>query len=135
MTEEPQGQWLAPLREICLALPDAAEDTQGVGAPSWKVRSKVFAMQHGADGDNPQRGHGDRPSLWCKTRPGLREVLLGDRPQSFFVPPYVGVHGWVGLWLDREVDWKEVADLIEDSYRMTASKRQIAQLADRAASG
>jgi hypothetical protein len=128
MTRKPtEAPWLAPLREVCLALPDVTEEG-GVGNPSFKVRGKVFAMQHGADDTNPARGHGPRPSLWCKTKPGLREILIGARPESFFVPPYVGVHGWVGTWLDGDVDWKEIADLVEDSYRMTATKRQIAQL-------
>jgi predicted DNA-binding protein (MmcQ/YjbR family) len=131
-----EGPWLAPLREICLALPDASEDDQGVGDPGFKVRSKVFAMQHGADPTDTSRGHGPSPSLWCKTRPGLREVLIGSRPEAFFVPPYVGVHGWVGLWLDGDLDWSEVADLIEDSYRLSASRRQLAQLdAGRPGSG
>lgn len=134
MTGKPTDRpWLAPLREVCLALPDVTEEG-GVGNPSFKVRNKVFAMQHGADRTDPSRSHGPDPSLWCKTRPGFRDVLLQSRPETFFVPPYVGIHGWVGLWLDDNVDWKEVADLVEDSYRLTASKRQLAQLdATRAA--
>jgi predicted DNA-binding protein (MmcQ/YjbR family) len=44
------------------------------------------------------------------------------------VPPYVGRHGWVGFWLDVEVDWDEAVDLIEESYRMTAPKRLLARL-------
>jgi hypothetical protein len=133
--ESTDRPWLAPLREACLALPDVTEEG-GVGNPSFKVRGKVFAMQHGADRSDSSRSHGPDPSLWCKTRPGLREVLLESRPETFFVPPYVGVHGWVGLWLDGAVDWNEVADLVEDSYRLTASKRQLAQLdTARAASG
>jgi hypothetical protein len=119
--------WLPPLRDVCLALPDVSEEG-GIGNPSFKVRGKVFAMQHGADRSDPSQSHGPDPSLWCKTKPGFRDVLLQARPETFFVPPYVGVHGWVGLWLDRDVDWQEVADLVEDSYRMTASKRQLAQL-------
>jgi hypothetical protein len=125
--ESTNRPWLAPLREVCLALPDVTEEG-GIGNPSFKVRGKVFAMQHGADRSDPSRSHGPDPSLWCKTRTGFREVLLESRPESFFVPPYVGVHGWVGLWLDGNVDWSEVADLVEDSYRATASKRQLAQL-------
>jgi hypothetical protein len=128
MTGEPIDRpWLPPLREACLVLPDVTEEG-GIGNPSFKVRGKVFAMQHGADRSDPSRSHGPDPSLWCKTRPGFREILLESRPASFFVPPYVGVHGWVGLWLDQDVDWKEVADLVEDSYRMTASRSQLAQL-------
>ncbi len=102
------------LRAICLALPEAAEDAAGVGSPSFKVRDKIFAMHHPMDG---------RPSMWCKAPAGAQEVLVGSNPGQFFVPPYVGHHGWVGVWLDSELDWDFVTDLIEDSYRMTAPKR------------
>jgi predicted DNA-binding protein (MmcQ/YjbR family) len=109
------------LRAICLALPDALE-AGGVGDPTFKVRDKIFAMRHPADG---------RESLWCKAPKGMQEVLVGADPAQFFVPPYVGQHGWIGLWLDQPLDWEYVASLIEDSYRMTASKRQIARLDER----
>ncbi len=101
------------LRAICLALPEAIE-AGGVGNPSFKVRDKIFAMQHGVDG---------RPSMWCKAPPGVQDILVGSNPQRFFVPPYVGHHGWVGAWLDAEIDWDEIADLVEESYRLTAPKR------------
>jgi predicted DNA-binding protein (MmcQ/YjbR family) len=44
-------------------------------------------------------------------------------PRRFFVPPYVGPSGWVGVWLDGAVDWAELADLLRDSYRLVAPKR------------
>jgi predicted DNA-binding protein (MmcQ/YjbR family) len=101
------------LRAICLALPEATEQG-GVGDPTFRVLDKIFAMQHPVE---------DRPSMWCKAPLGAQEVLVGSNPERFFVPPYVGHHGWVGAWLDIEIDWDEVADLVEDSYRMTAPKR------------
>ncbi len=112
---------LNQLRTICLAFPEASEQG-GVGNPSFKVREKIFAMQHGMNG---------RPSLWCKAPAGAQEVLVESNPDRFFVPPYVGHHGWVGAWLDIELDWDEIADLIEESYRMTAPKRLRALLEQR----
>jgi predicted DNA-binding protein (MmcQ/YjbR family) len=109
------------LRALCLALPDATEGG-GVGNPSFRVRDKIFAMQHGVAG---------RPSMWCKAPPGVQTALVGSDPERFFVPPYVGCHGWVGLWLDVEIDWDEVADLVEESYRMTAPKRLSARIEPR----
>jgi predicted DNA-binding protein (MmcQ/YjbR family) len=106
------------LRAICLALPEASEQG-GVGDPSFKVRDKIFAMQH--------RLH-ERRSMWCKAPPGAQAVLLESAPRRFFVPPYVGQHGWIGVWLDVDLDWEEVADLVEESYRMTAPKRLSRQL-------
>jgi hypothetical protein len=50
-------------------------------------------------------------------------VLIGADADTFFRPPYVGHKGWVGMRLDNKPDWKEVATLIERSYRMTAPKK------------
>jgi predicted DNA-binding protein (MmcQ/YjbR family) len=106
-------EWLNELRAICLALPEAVE-TGGVGNPSFKVRDKIFAMRHQYDG---------RWSMWCKAPPGVQQGLVETDPKRFFVPPYVGHHGWVGVYLDVALDRDEITDLIEDSYRMTAPKR------------
>jgi hypothetical protein len=114
------GYPLERLREVCLAFPEAVE-SGGVGSPSFKVREKIFAMQHPQDG---------RPSLWVKAPDGVQQMLVGAVPDRFFRPPYVGHHGWVGLWLDGELDWAELADLVEESYRITAPKRLSARLAD-----
>ena len=112
------GDALERLRAICLAFPESIEDG-GVGNPSFKVRNRIFAMQHGVD---------ERPSMWCKAPQGVQGILVSANPERFFVPPYVGHHGWVGVWLDSELDWDEVADLVDESYRMTAPKRLCALL-------
>ncbi len=49
-------------------------------------------------------------------------------PSRFFVPPYVGPSGWIGVWLDRAVDWEELSDLLRDAFRLTAPKRVAALL-------
>ena len=99
------------LRRICLALPEAFEQ-ETWEAPTFRVRAKIFAMV----------SHGEL-AVWCKAPPGGQELLVGDDPERFFVPRYVGHHGWIGIRLRGRVDWDEVAALIEDSYRMTAPKR------------
>ena len=104
---------LAQLRAICLALPEASEGA-GVGNPTFRVRDKIFAMQHGFEG---------RPSLWCKAPRGFQDMLVGSEPTRFFVPPYVGHHGWIGAWLDIALDWAFMTQIIRESYRMTAPKR------------
>lgn len=101
-------------RTICLALPDSVEQNEGsVGKPVFKIRNKIFAMQHPMEG---------RPSVWVKSTLGFQEMLVRSEPERYFVPPYVGHHGWIGAWLDGEVDWDFVAHLIEESYRKTAPK-------------
>lgn len=109
---------LERLREVCLAFPESVE-SGGVGNPSFKVRGKIFAMQHPMEG---------RPSLWVKAPDGVQQMLVSAVPNRFFRPPYVGHHGWVGLWLDAEIDWDELADLVDESYRLTAPKRLSAQI-------
>ena len=76
-------------------------------------------MQHGMDG---------RPSLWVKAPDGVQELLVQAVPDRFFRSPYVGHHGWVGIWLDRPVDWAQIAELVRESYRMTAPKRLLATM-------
>ena len=117
MGDDPLGR----LREICLALPEATE-RETWGDPTFRVREKIFAMLRRGDG---------RPSVWCKAPPGGQDMLVGADPARFFVPPYVGHHGWIGVRLDAGIEWDEVADLVEESYRMTAPKR-LAALLDRA---
>jgi hypothetical protein len=79
-----------------------------------------------------QKGNyeGGRPSVWVKAPEGAQEALFAEEPDRFFVPPYGGGKGWVGVHLDtRAVDWDELADLVEESYRLIAPKRLAALLA------
>ena len=111
---------LGQLGAICRAFPGAVEIGEGsVGDPVYKVGGKIFAMQHGV---------GDRMSLWCKAPPGVQEALVAARPDRIFVPPLLGHSGWIGIWLDGDSEWDEIADLIDESYRMTAPKRLLKQL-------
>ena len=117
---DPGGEaMLERVRRICLSLPEATEGG-GVGNPSWRVRDKIFAMRHDA--------HAGQWGIWCKAPPGVQQALVGGEPDRFFRPPYVGVHGWIGISLEADQDWDFIADLIEDAYRMTAPKRVVAQL-------
>jgi predicted DNA-binding protein (MmcQ/YjbR family) len=114
---------LPKLRRLCLTLPDAHE-VEAWGAPTFRVRNKLFAMYA-----SPNDHHGGgRPAVWCKAAPGNQAIMVQAAPNRFFAPPYVGPSGWIGIWLDRRVRWSEVADLIEDSYRLVAPKRLLAVL-------
>ena len=112
---------LAQLRQVCLALPEVTEK-MAWGEPTFRVRDRMFAMFT----DNH---HGDgRVALWCKAPPGVQEILVGADPKRFYVPPYVGHKGWIGVRLDINVDWDEVAGIVDDAYRMTVPKRLAAVL-------
>ncbi len=106
------------LREICLALPEAAEKPfGGHTAPAFRVREKLFLMTS-EDGE----------TMTFKAGPGVQQALVASAPERFFVPAYVGAKGWVGARLDTDHDWDEIAELIEDSYRLIAPKRLTALL-------
>ncbi|MCH8813475.1 MAG: MmcQ/YjbR family DNA-binding protein [Chloroflexi bacterium] len=117
MSQDP----LERLRKICLALPESTEK-ETWETPTFRVRNKLFAMFRAE-----QRGEG-RIGVWCKGAPGAQDVLVGADPERFFVPPYVGRNGWIGIYLDDGVDWKAVAALVTDSFVMTAPKKVAALL-------
>jgi predicted DNA-binding protein (MmcQ/YjbR family) len=114
---------LTRVRKLCLALPEAHE-VEAWGEPTFRVRNKLFAMH--ADANN-HHGAG-RPAVWVKASPDNQDLMVRTAPDRFFVPPYVGVSGWIGVWLDRGVDWDELADLLRDAYRLAAPKRLLAKL-------
>ena len=109
---------LTRLRKLCLALPETHE-VEAWGEPTFRVRNKLFAMYASA-GNHHGAG---RPAVWCKAASENQDLMVRTAPDRFFVPPYVGPSGWVGVWLDRNVDWKELGQLLEDGYRMVAPKR------------
>ncbi len=108
------------LRGICLALPEA-EERETWEIPTYRIRGKIFALQSAID---------ERDAVWCKAQAGSQELLVQADPERFFVPPYLGHKGWVGMWLDKGADWKEVAELVRRSYRLIAPKKLVAALPD-----
>jgi predicted DNA-binding protein (MmcQ/YjbR family) len=106
---------LERLRAICLALPEATEKIAW-GDPTWRVNDKIFAMQKG-------NYEGGRPSVWLKAPDGAQHALVSDDPTTFFAPPYVGPKGWIGIYLDGRIDWKELARFVSQSHRLVAPKK------------
>ena len=101
---------LERVRAACLALPEVTERLSH-GQPTFFVRGrKAFVMyldNHHDDG---------RLALWCAAPPGVQAGLVGTSPEQYFVPPYVGHRGWLGVRLDRELPWDAIAGAIEDAY-------------------
>lgn len=112
---------LKRIRKICLALPEAHEK-EAWGDPTFRVRDKMFA--HFVDNHH---GDGVR-GLWLKAQEGAQEIYVEADPDAFFVPPYVGHRGWLGIRLDRDVDWTVVEGLIAIAWRMTAPKKLLKQV-------
>ena len=106
------------LRNLCLALPEAAEQ-ETWGDPTFRVGGEIFAMLKRGDG---------RASVWLKAPDGSQSILVGADPDRFFVPPYLGHRGWVGIRVDDDPDWAEIAALLQRSYRLIAPKRLVRQI-------
>ena len=110
---------LTGLRDACLGLP-GVEERVNHGMPTFAVvRRTAFCNLH-----HPA---GDRPPLWFNAAPGTQTELVDQEPDRFFVPPYVGPRGWVGLRLDVDLDWNEVAAVVEDAWRLVATKNHLAE--------
>lgn len=117
------GRLADRVRAACLAFPEVTERLSH-GAPTWFVRNRAaFATLR-------EHGHHqyDFPHLVCAAPAGAQEALVASAPQRYFRPPYVGGRGWVGVRLDGDPDWDEIAELCEDAYRTVAPPRLVAQL-------
>lgn len=125
---DPGDAYLERVRDICLALPGADEKVSH-GRPTF-FTTKVFVTYGGT-----VRGDHDpeplRHSVLVLADSAERPALLGDA--RFYDPAYLGPAGWVGLDLRAcgapdEVDWQEVAELVDASYRLTAPARLVREL-------
>jgi hypothetical protein len=120
---------IARVRKIALALPGATEKLSH-GEPTFFAGGKCFFT---VDNDHHGSGH---VAIWCKAEAGVQAALVDAEPRHFFVPPYVGKSGWVGVRLDSGLDQAKLAALIERAWREVAPKKLVAAAAttDAAAS-
>jgi predicted DNA-binding protein (MmcQ/YjbR family) len=68
--------------------------------------------------------------VWVKAAPGRQERAVQTAPKRFFVPPYMGPSGWIGIWLDGVCDWDELGDILRDAYRQVAPRKLLASITD-----
>lgn len=109
------------VREICLALPEVSERVSH-GAPAFFVKKQFLALWAAGH-------HGNQfPHLWCAAPEGAQAEQLAIDPERFFRPPYVGGRGWLGMRLDGDVDWEEVAQVCHEAYRAIAPAALVARL-------
>ena len=112
---------LERIREICLGLPETSERLSH-GAPTFFVREKRAFLMVLTD------HHGDgRFAIWCAAAAGLQAMLVNADPERFFVPPYVGHRGWLGVRLDRGIAPEELAGVVEDAYAEVAPATLLAE--------
>jgi hypothetical protein len=113
---------LGCLRKIVLALPTVIEK-EAWGEPTFRAPGGMFVMytnNHHNDG---------RIAIWCKAPLGYQATMVSVAPERFFVPPYMGVSGWVGLRLDLDVDWDEVKSVVGQAYEMSREKTKPRRIA------
>ncbi len=115
---------LTRLRSLCMSLPEV-EERISHGEPAWFISGKrqfvTYADHH----------HDDRVAFWCSAPEGAQHVLTSTDPDRYFVPPYVGGRGWVGCYLDVEVDWEALEEIVVDGYVTVAPARLTAQVRPR----
>ncbi len=110
------------VRTIALSLPESNERLSH-GMPTFFVRDKKVFVSCVDD------HHGDGIfGIWVGAAPGVQDELVTQEPERFYVPPYVGHRGWVGLRLDVDVDLAELRAIIADSYRLVAPKALVKTL-------
>lgn len=103
---------LARIRRACLALPDTHEK-EAWGTPTFRARARLFVMfvdNHHGDG---------RLAIWCNAPPGAQDALVASQSKHFFVPPYVGPQGWIGVRLDTGLRWAAVSTRIKVAHQTT----------------
>ena len=103
------------VRRLCLSWPETSERLSH-GEPSWFFRDKRLFVT------SADHHHDDRTAIWCAAPPGARDLLIESEPYRYFVPPYVGHRGWIGVYLDVEVGWEVIDRLIGDAYYTIAGR-------------
>jgi hypothetical protein len=110
---------LERVRALCLSFPETSERLSH-GQPAFFIQGKKTFVMYLDD------HHGDgRLALWLAAPQGMQEALVEAAPEHYFRPPYVGHRGWLGVRLDRDLAWDEIASAIEDAYLTVAPKRLI----------
>jgi hypothetical protein len=103
------------VREVCLSFPET-EEVVSHGFPDFRVRGKTFAsyaVNHHGDG---------RVALWLNAPSGSQDHYSKSEPKHFFVPPYVGPRGWLGVHLNKGLSWQRVAALVRQAYEKVAPR-------------
>ena len=118
---DPLDPLVERVRAMCMSYPDAAETTSW-GRPTFKAGKKIFVVMSSSM---------DRPySIVFKPDADERPALVQDA--RFFIPPYWGPSGWLGIDIDGPAtDWTELSELIDTSFRQVALQRQLRALDSR----
>jgi hypothetical protein len=111
MTIPTTDESLHRLRGLFLALPGVTERISH-GEPAWFVKKQIatFADHH----------HDDRVAFHAAAPEGAQERWINADGTRFFRPPYVGGRGWIGVYLDVEQDWQDIAEIVDSAHQVIA---------------
>jgi len=101
---------LAKLRKLCLSLAET-EETRNFGCEWFRVKKKPFCVNHGSK---------DQPAIAFKVAKTEQGIFLED--PRFFKTPYMHHQGWVSIRLEGKIDWEEIEELVQGSYRLAAPR-------------
>ena len=101
------AECLSRVRALCLALPGTSERLSH-GEAAFFVKKQFLTMS--------DHHHDGRFGFWAAAPDGAQERWLGTDGERFYRPPYVGGRGWIGVYLDVEQDWDDVAEIIESAH-------------------
>ena len=111
---------LEEVRALCLALLGSTEARKAGDHPVWQVGGRTYCYFM-------DDFHGDgRLALWVKSTHEAQAEAVAAEPHRFFCPPYAGSQGWLGLRLDVDPDWDEVAEVLAEAWRLQSPKRLLA---------
>jgi hypothetical protein len=102
----------ATIRRFALSLPEA-EERETWGTATFRVHARIFAMF------SERERH-----AWVKSTFDEQRALVAMFPDTFFVPPYVGSSGWVGVVVSK-VDPQEMRELVTEAWRLTAHRELV----------
>lgn len=107
-------------RKLALALPGVTEKLSH-GEPAFFNKVGMFAM---ADQNHHGSGH---TAVWLNAPDGAAQSLVAGDAKHFFIPPYLGKSGWVGVRLDSGLPWDVVRELAAQAYETTMARRRKAK--------
>jgi hypothetical protein len=103
------------VRKVALGLQGTTEKVSH-GEPAF-FRGRMYVT---ADTNHHGSGH---IAIWCRAEAGVQQAFVDASPEHFFVPPYLGSQGWIGVRLDSGLDWPIVARFVEQAWQEAARKR------------
>ncbi|RAV23131.1 MmcQ/YjbR family DNA-binding protein [Paenibacillus contaminans] len=125
MSDESCNPLLDKVRALCLSFPGTSERISH-GAPTFFVNEKKSFVQY----HNNHHGDG-KIALWCAAPSGVQSLLVEAEPDIYYIPAYVGHLGWIGVRLDRQAEWEDIAGAIGGAYMARAPKKLQALVAGR----